>query len=289
MPISVAALYFFPMKSCRGIPLNEAHVGRLGIAHDRQWMIVDERGMFVAQRGNGVGVAVPSLCLIDTAIEHGALRLNAPGMPPLDLPLAGASGETRAVQVWNSHTLGIDQGDTAADWVSTFISRERPGHYRVVRMPDDGRRVAKIGESTLAYADGYPFLMLSTASLADLNARLDTPLPIDRFRPNIVLDGCAPYEEDTLDSLTIGGIHFEGMTLCLRCAITTTDQKTGERSPEPLRTLATYRRAPGGVIFARNFNHVGEGTLRVGDPVGLGRCAASWGAGPTWRRLPTRC
>lgn len=262
---TIGALYLYPVKSCRGLARTEVSVGPMGIEHDRQWMIIDERGMFVAQRGDGVGVAVPSLCLIDTAIEGDTLRLTASGMPPLDLPLAGAAGETRAVQVWNSHTLGIDQGDTAADWVSTFISRERPGSYRVVRMPDDGRRVAKLGESTLAYADGYPFLMLSTASLADLNSRLPTPLPMDRFRPNIVLDGCAPYEEDTLDSLSISGIRFEGMTLCLRCAITTTNQLTGERSHEPLRTLATYRRAPGGVIFARNFNHFGEGTLRVGD------------------------
>jgi uncharacterized protein YcbX len=267
MSISIGALYFYPLKSCRGIQLTEAIVNRMGIQYDRQWTIIDEHGMFVAQRAGsaGIGVEVPSLCLIDTAIDGDTLRLTAPAMPPLTLPLAGRDGRTRAVQVWNSHTIGIDQGDTAADWVSTFISRERPGRYSIVRMPEHERRLPKIGESTLAYADGYPFLMLSSASLSDLNARLEAPLPVNRFRPNIVLDGCAPYEEDAIDTLTIAGIRFEGMTLCLRCAITTTDQLTGERAKEPLRTLATYRRAPGGVVFARNYNHFGEGTLRVGD------------------------
>lgn len=269
MPISIGALYVYPVKSCRGIPLTEAHVGRMGIRHDRQWMVVDENGMFVAQRSNGAGVAVTSLCLVTTAIRDNTLRLEAPGMPPLDLLLAGAPGATRSVQVWNSHTIGVDQGDDAAGWVSTFIARERPGHYRVVRMPDHERRTPKRGDSALAYGDGYPFLIASSASLADLNARLETPLPMDRFRPNIVLDGCSPYQEDHLDRLSMNGIRFAGMNLCLRCAITTTDQMTGERSKEPLRTLATYRRTPDGVVFARNYNHTGDGTLRVGDGVSV--------------------
>jgi uncharacterized protein YcbX len=111
--------------------------------------------------------------------------------------------------------------------------------------------------------------ILSSASLDDLNSRLDIPLGMDRFRPNIVLDGCTPYEEDRLDSLSINGIRFDGATLCVRCAITTTDQMTGERSKEPLRTLATYRRTPDGVVFARNYNHAGEGAVRVGDRVAV--------------------
>ena len=268
MSISVGALYVYPMKSCRGIPLDHALVGRMGINYDRQWMIVDQHGMFVAQRSGAQGVAVASLCLIQTAIENGLLRLTAPEMPPLDLPLAGTTGVTRSVQVWNSRTTGIDQGEDAATWVTTFISRERPGSYRVVRMPDAGTRPAKLGNSMLAYGDAYPFLILSSASLADLNSRLDTPLGLDRFRPNIVLEGCTPYEEDHLDSLSINGIRFDGTTLCLRCAITTTNQMTAERSKEPLRTLATYRRVSDGVVFARNYSHAGEGPVRVGDRVG---------------------
>jgi uncharacterized protein YcbX len=121
----------------------------------------------------------------------------------------------------------------------------------------------------LAYGDAYPFLILSSASLDDLNSRLVTSLGMDRFRPNIVLEGCAPYQEDRLDSLSINGVRFDGVTLCVRCAITATDQMTGERSKEPLRTLATYRRTPDGVVFARNYNHTGAGAVRVGDRVAV--------------------
>ncbi|HEX7085708.1 MAG TPA: MOSC N-terminal beta barrel domain-containing protein [Vicinamibacterales bacterium] len=268
--LSVAALNVYPVKSCRGIPLTEAVVGRMGIRYDRQWLIVDEHGMFVAQRGNGTGIGVPSLCLIRTTLTDTDLVLTAPGMPELRLPLGGIDGPSMAVRVWSSRVTGIDQGDAAAEWVSTFIARERPGHYRVVRMPDEGRRQATQGEATLAFADGYPFLILSEASLDDLNSRLDEPLPMNRFRPNIVLRGCEPYEEDRLDRIRIGDVVFDGMTLCLRCAITTTNQETGERSKEPLRTLATYRRHEDGVAFGRNFNHRGEGTIRLGDPVETG-------------------
>lgn len=267
MNISISALSVYPVKSCRGIPLTEATVGRMGIQYDRQWMIVDEHGMFVAQRSDGVGIAVPSLCLVCTTIADGVLRLTAPEMPPMALPLTGVDGPEVSVRVWNTQTIGIDQGNDAADWVNTFIARERPGKYRLVRMPDAAQRSPKRGEGSLAYGDAYSFLIVSSASLADLNSRLATPLPMNRFRPNIVLDGCTPYQEDHLDALTVSGIRFYGTTLCLRCAITTTDQMTGERSKEPLRTLATYRRTHEGVVFARNYNHSGTGTLRVGDPV----------------------
>lgn len=271
--LSVAALHVYPVKSCRGIQLSSAVVGRMGIRYDRQWMIVNEQGLFVAQRGDGIGIGVPSLCLIRPSLTDTELVLTAPDMPGLRLPLAGLPGRSTTVRVWNSRMTAIDQGDLAAGWVSTFIARERPGSYRLVRMPDEERRPAKRGEATLAFADGYPFLILSEASLADLNNRLDEPLPMNRFRPNIVLRGCEPYEEDRLDRIRIGDVVFEGMTPCLRCAITTTDQETGERSKEPLRTLATYRRHEDGVAFGRNFNHRGEGTIREGDAVEI--CAPS--------------
>jgi uncharacterized protein YcbX len=195
------------------------------------------------------------MCLIRTAIADGSLRLTAPGMPVLDLPLAGLDGPERAVEIWDVPAAGIDQGDAAADWATAFLSRERPGRYRLVRMPDEGLRQPTTGDGALAYADGYPFLVISEASLDDLNARLAAPLPMNRFRPNVVLGGCAPYEEDHLARIRIGDLLFDGMTLCPRCPIPTTDQETGERGVEPLRTLAGYRRTTDGVVFGRNFNH----------------------------------
>jgi uncharacterized protein YcbX len=252
----VSSLHVYPVKSCRGITLEAVDVGPLGLRYDRQWMVVDERGMFVAQRADGRrGVGVRTLCLVRTAIADGRLCLTAPGMPPLDLPLEGLDGPERAVEIWDAPTSGLDQGDAAAAWFTAFLSRERPGQYRVVRMPDDGGRAPSTGTGALAYADGYPFLVISEASLDDLNARLDVPLPMNRFRPNIVLSGVAPYEEDHLARIRIGGVEFVGMTRCPRCPIPTTDQDTAERGVEPLRTLATYRRTAAGVVFGRNFNH----------------------------------
>ena len=268
----VAALNVYPVKSCAGLALDQARVGRMGFQYDRQWAFVDEHGMFVAQRADtGRGIAVRTMCLIRTAIDAGHLTLTASDMPPLQVPLTGRAGQHRPVRVWDSQTEGIDQGDEAAAWATQVLSRERPGRYRLVRMNEAARRKAKIGDAELAYADAYPFLIISRESLADLNGRLTEALPMDRFRPNIVLSGCEPYEEDRLDSLGIGEVTFTGMTLCIRCPIPTTNQQTAERGVEPLRTLATYRRTPGGVVFGRNYNHTGEGAMRVGDPVVRGQ------------------
>ncbi|MDE3154302.1 MAG: MOSC domain-containing protein [Acidobacteriota bacterium] len=266
-PLTVSALHVYPLKSCRGLSLDRATVGRMGLQYDRQWMFVDERGMFVAQRGDGrLGVEVRTLCLVRTALAGGLLRVTAPDMPPLELPLAGLAGAEVPVQVWQSRTIGIDQGPEAEAWATTYLGRERPGRYRLVRMPDEGHRLSKKGPAELAFADGYPFLIISEASLEDLNRRLAEPLPMNRFRPNIVLRGCAPYGEDTLDALRIGSVELMGMPLCPRCPIPTTNQETGERGKEPLRTLATYRRGEdGSVLFGRNFSHRTEGEIAVGD------------------------
>ena len=227
-PLAVASLHIYPVKSCGGIALAASQVGRMGLRYDRQWAFVDEHGMFLAQRDSrGLGVAVATMCLIETALGGDALTLSAPGMPALQVPLAGVAGDEVPVQVWESRTIGHDQGAQAATWATTFLSRERPGRYRLVRMPDEAHRQSKIGDGEVAYGDAYPFLILSEESLADLNGRLETPLPMNRFRPNIVVRGGAPYVEDTLDRCRIGGVEFTGTTLCIRCPITTTDQRTG--------------------------------------------------------------
>jgi uncharacterized protein YcbX len=266
--VRIADLFIYPVKSCKGIAVDASPVGRMGLRYDRQWAFIDDAGTFLAQRSDsGRGIGVRTMCLIATAIEGADLALTAPDIEPLRVPLAGLDGADRPVRVWDSQTVGVDQGDAAAAWATTVLSRERPGTYRLVRMDDQGHRTAKVGTSELAYADAYPFLIVSRESLADLNARLTEPLPMNRFRPNIVLEGCAAYQEDRLDRLRAGGVTFIGMRLCRRCPIPTTNQETAERSVEPLRTLATYRRMPDGVVFGRNFNYEGEGLVRVGDAV----------------------
>jgi len=240
----------------------------MGIRFDRQWMVVDERGMFVAQRGDsGRGVGIRSIGQVETAIDDDTLVLRAPAMPSLVLPLAGSDGERTAVQVWKSQVTAVDQGRDAGEWFTEYLSRERAGRYRLVRMPDDGVRRSSRGDGELAFADGYPFLVISAASLADLNGRMAAPLPMNRFRPSIVLGRTEPYLEDRVARIRINGIELQGATQCVRCPIPTFDQVTGERGKEPLRTLATYRRTDRGVVFGRNFNHVGTGELAVGDPV----------------------
>ena len=267
-PLAVASLHIYPVKSCGGIALTESEVGRMGLRYDRQWAFVDEHGMFLAQRDSrGLGIPVRTMCLIEAAIADCTLTLSAPDTQPLAVPLEGHDGPDVPVRVWDSHTSGVDQGPEAAAWATDVLSRERPGRYRLVRMPERTHRRSKIGDGEVAYGDAYPFLVISEESLADLNARMPAPLPMNRFRPNIVIRGGAPYAEDALDTFRIGDVEFTGTTLCIRCPIPTTDQRTAERGKEPLRTLATYRKQPDGVVFGRNFNHAGTGTIRVGDVV----------------------
>jgi uncharacterized protein YcbX len=268
MALAVSSLHIYPVKSCGGITLAESAVTRMGLRYDRQWVFVDEHGMFVAQRDSrGLGIAVRTMCLIATAVGDGVLTLTAPEMPALQVPLAGHDGPDLPVRVWDSHTSGVDQGVEAAAWATAVLSRERPGRYRLVRMAERTHRRSKIGDGEVAYGDAYPFLVLSEESLADLNQRLPEPLPMNRFRPNIVIRGGAPYVEDTLDQFRVGEIRFTGTTLCIRCPIPTTDQRTAERGKEPLKTLATYRKRPDGVVFGRNCNHAGTGVIRVGEMI----------------------
>ncbi len=269
---TVAELYRYPVKSCGGMSLSSAEVGPMGINYDRQWMFT-RNNMFVAQRGDpkSGAIGVPSMYKIKTKIVGDSLILSAPEMPDLILPLAGLPGILQTVRVWDSFSEAVDQGDEAARWGTEYLSREVPGGYRLVRMPDIGTRMAKKGNAKVAFGDAYPFLILSQASLDNLNNKLIEKLPMNRFRPNIVIKGCAADEEDTMPDFMIRQVRFIGMNLCLRCVITTTNQITGERGKEPLATLATYKRFDDGiekgVVFARNFNHEGTGTIFVGDPL----------------------
>lgn len=248
MNATIASLFVYPVKSCRGIALSTARLTERGIAHDREWLIVDEGGHFITQRD------VPRLALIVPALSDKALVLAAPGLAPLIVPLDhdGARGD---VTVWRDTLPAIDQGDRAAQSLSGWIGRP----VRLVRFDPAARRYcnpdfAGPGGAHHSFADGYPVLVVSEASLADLNSRLATPLPIDRFRPNLLLAGIGAYDEDHIDELTIGGTRLRLVKPCTRCQITTTDQETGERGVEPLATLAGYRMndALGGVAFGVN-------------------------------------
>ena len=248
MTATIAALFVYPVKSCRGLQLSAAVVTERGLAHDREWMIVDAAGLFISQR------EVPRLALIAPVLSATALELTAPGMAAVTIPF-DRSGVTLPVTVWRDRLLAIDQGDAVAAWISAWIGSAA----RLVRFDSRLRRTcdpayAGDSEAHTAFADAYPLLVLSEASLADLNQRLESPLPLNRFRPNVVLSGIEAYDEDHIDELAVAGVTMKLLKPCTRCVITTTDQETGERGVEPLATLASYRMNDtfGGVTFGVN-------------------------------------
>jgi uncharacterized protein YcbX len=273
MSIKISSLHIYPIKSAGGMAVSSLATGHLmSLSLDRRWMVVDDTGMFVAQRGSrGLGIGIKSTCQVSTHTEGDFLFITAPEMPPLKLPLDGVYGPILRVQVWKDTCLAAYEGKIAAEWFTEFLSRERPGKYRLVRLPEATPRKSRHGIGEMAFADGYPLLVISEASLADLNARMDVPLPMNRFRPNIVVTGCEAFGEDRWQEAVTGergNICLVGRALCVRCPITTTDQQTAERGKEPLKTLATYRRGPEGeVVFGHYFDYVGAGAMRVGDKV----------------------
>lgn len=263
---TIASLHVYPVKSCRGIALAQAELTPRGLRHDREWMVVAPEGRFLTQR------ELPRLALIKPEIADHELRLQAPGTDRIAVTLDDAgTAPSREVTVWGDTVLARDEGDAAARWLSDFLRRS----VRLVRFDPSRRRATdpvwsagQPGES--AFSDGYPVLVLSRASLGDLNARMPQALPLDRFRPNLVLDGCDPYAEDSLRVLQSGTATLRLVKPCTRCIITTTDQSTAERDgEEPLRTLRGYRWSGElrGVTFGQNAIVESVGTLRVGDVI----------------------
>jgi uncharacterized protein len=274
MPVTITALNLYPVKSCAGIPLHSATLDARGFAHDREWMIVqdddDERGMFLTQR------ELPELALVQPALSADTLTLRAPNLPDLAVSLAPRDdARTLPVVIWRDTCVGVDEGDAAAAWLSDYLDlpvrlvRMQPGFVRPVDLT-----YAKTPAQT-GFADGYPILVISEASLADLNVRLGergkATVPMARFRPNIVVSGCEAYAEDEWTRIEIGGVPLDCVKTCARCPITTVDPATGTIPDvqEPLATLATYRKISRGVIFGQNVIHRGLGTISVGDEVRL--------------------
>ncbi|MBZ0271084.1 MOSC domain-containing protein [bacterium] len=256
--ITISALNIYPVKGCAGIPVSSLELTRTGIAGDREWMIVDEGGTFLSQR------KVARMCLVLPRLAPDALVLSAPGMPDLAVD-PDERTVMRRVRVWLDSEEAFDAGDETAAWLSDTLGVS----CRLVRAPVERDRSAWRGGAGAAFADAHTALVISEASLSDLNARLAVPLPMNRFRPNIVVAGCAPYAEDDWPAARFGEVEMLGATLCTRCLVTTTDQQTGERAHEPLKTLATYRRRglAGQVVFGRNFSLRDAGVIRAGDAV----------------------
>jgi MOSC domain-containing protein len=264
--IRVTGLFVYPVKSCAGIPLQEARLGARGIEQDREFMLVGADHRFLTQR------ELPRLALVHPTLgPDGCLRLEAPDYSSFQLA-PGACGERYEVVIWRDTVTSVDQGNEVSEWFSTFLKTD----VRLVRMPTDVVRTvdqtyAPRSTDQVGFADGYPALLISEESLQDLNGRMAQPLPMNRFRPNIVVRGAGiPFAEDTWSKVRIGSVPFDVVKACARCAITTTDQGTAARGEEPLATLATYRRVPRGVLFGQNLVHAAQGVISVGDTLELG-------------------
>jgi uncharacterized protein len=266
----VSSLFLYPVKSLRGFAVPRAEIDALGFVGDRRFLLVDAHHQFLTQR------TLPRMALIGTALTAHDLILRTPHGGSCAVPLrAAAPADLLSVRIWQSDgLLAEDCGVEVAVWLSDFLRHP----CRLVRIGEKfSRPILKPGKAQpgdiVNFADGYPFLVISEASLADLNARLDEPLPMNRFRPSFVVNGCAAFAEDTWTRFRIGAVNFRTAGPCARCVITTTDQLTAERGKEPLRTLAMYRRAaddPTDVNFGQNLIHETKaGTLRVGDAVEL--------------------
>ena len=257
----LSGLYVYPIKSAAGIAVKEWEIDRRGLRHDRRWMLVDESGCFMSQR------RFARMALIRVRIEPDCLIVDAPGMPFLELPLRPPVGRLVLARVWDDLVESLTVGGGADRWFSRFLDVS----CRLVYLPEESVRpvdptYGRPGDQ-IGLADAFPFLLISEASVAELNARLEQPVPMDRFRPSLVVKGCEPFDEDDWRLVRIGPITFRVVKPCSRCTITTVDQRTADTGKEPLRTLARFRTRDRKVLFGQNLIHDNLGTLRAGDPV----------------------
>ena len=260
-------VYIHPIKSLGGIRVQEAQAREKGLRLDRRWMLVDDDGRFLTQRTH------PAMARLHVQPgSHGLVvrRRDDPGQE-VHVPYEPSSDRRFPVVIWND-TVEAQAVDPALDpWFSGALDTP----CRLVVMPESTRRpvdpeFAVDGEA-VSFADGMPFLLIGQASLDDLNRRIvargGEAVPMNRFRPNLVVSGGEPFEEDGWGRIRIGECLFQAVKPCARCVVTTVDQETGEKGKEPLTTLATFRRSGEGVLFGQNLVLLGGGRVRVGDPV----------------------
>ena len=259
----LSELFLYPVKSLGGIAVARWELDAFGLRFDRRWMVVDPAGKFLTQRQH------PQMARIRPRLDDGGrLTLSHPDQGEFAVPPADPEAPRLRVQVWSDTVAAVPVGDAADRWLSEAIGVD----CRLVWFPDDVKRqvdtrYAFLGDRT-AFADGFPLLLIGQASLDDLNRRLASPVPMRRFRPNLVVAGAEPYAEDHWQRIRVGSVPMRVVKPCSRCVITTVDPDTGRRTgQEPLATLAKYRRRGKHVYFGQNVIHEGRGELVVGDMV----------------------
>jgi uncharacterized protein YcbX len=259
--LQVSELYIYPIKSLSGIAVKSAKITDRGFEHDRRWLLVDGENRFLTQREH------PQMALLQPSIENNELKVihklnNQSFSIAIDTPLAAGPA---IVTIWDD-TCKAEFVSVAADqWFSAMLGLQ----CRLVYMPDETQRIVDQHyapkNSITSFSDAYPFLIIGQASLDDLNSRLDEPLPMNRFRPNIVFTGGKPFDEDLYNHFKTGGVDFYGVKLCARCVMTTIEQETAKKGKEPLKKLASYRFKNNKILFGQNLIHQGDGEIAVGD------------------------
>lgn len=284
--MTVSSISIYPIKSLRGVALNEAVVEKRGLRFDRRWMLTDRGGMFFTQR------ETPKMAAIAVRLDGGQLIVESEAAGSLNIPFEPDRGERQRVVVWQSEVDALAYGGAVSEWFSDVLGRG----CRLVLMPESSERHVSEkfdrGGDIVSFADGYPLLLIGEGSLAGLNERLeenypdadkDVRVPMNRFRPNLVVQGSDPFEEDNWSKIRVGEAIFRVVKPCARCAITTVEQSTGEfDGPEPLKTLASFRMAKdvfparyeslgqtaNAVLFGENLIPENPGTtIRVGDEI----------------------
>ncbi|MEV8316656.1 MOSC N-terminal beta barrel domain-containing protein [Streptomyces sp. NPDC059900] len=262
------SIHYYPLKAVGGHAPREAVVEPWGLAGDRRWVLVDGDGQIVTQRPH------PRLALAAAELlPGGGIRMSAPGLEPLTVAVP-PSGKTVTVDIWKDLVEAEPADEAAHAWFSAYLDAD----VRLVHLDEPATRrpidpaYARQGE-TVSFADGYPLLLTTLSSLDALNSLIaqgdhsdEGPLPMNRFRPNVVVDGTAPWAEDYWSRIAIGEVTFRVAKMCGRCVVTTTDQRTAERGKEPLRTLAHHRRFGDQLVFGQNLVPETTGSIRIGDP-----------------------
>jgi hypothetical protein len=263
--MKVSALYVYPVKSLGGILLETSEVEERGLKYDRRWMLVNDKNELVTQRTH------VKMSLLKVAIqENGLLISHLENEATFLIPFELQTAERLTVTVWDDSLEAIRVSDEADAWFSAQINTD----CRLVYQPDDSvrptdERFKVTGNEHVSMADGYPILMISEASLGDLNSRLESPVEMLRFRPNIVASDCEAFAEDDIRKMTVNGVELCGVKPCARCVMTTIKPGTTEKGSEPLKTLAAYRKVGNKILFGQNVLVHKTGKISVGDEVVL--------------------
>jgi len=261
---SISGLYIYPVKSLGGISLDTVELTDRGFRYDRRWLLVDENNQFLTQRKH------TQMALLQAAIADDGIYVYKKNNPSgrIKFPFVTENKPGENVTIWDDVCEAVEVSKEVSQWFTDALAM----NCKLMFMPDDSLRnidprYALDDNDITSFSDAYPVMLIAKESLDDLNERLDEKLPMNRFRPNLVIEGLEPYEEDWIKHFSVNAIDFFGVKLCSRCVLTTVNQQTGIKGKEPLKTLATYRSLNNNIYFGQNIIYKGKGTIATGDKV----------------------